>query len=549
MEEVSGTPQKGTVLSSPIERAVGRICRVPIELLGGLPKEAVYDLAGDVFQHCYALDPALKEEGDVEPERAVNRAIMEYAFSQENHVSARTTTCGNSFKSAIFASLLTASLQRDDVIKKALKQQEQAAQAQQEAEQKQQEAEQKRQESQQKRKQAQEEYEQAEKAKSTGEKEALQSQADEHDNQADKAEQEAEQAQQRSEQAQALAHDLEERAVETIEKQAESVEGRGRIINAVKEAKEGAKEAEAFTRGWGRSNEAGTPTDINPQEVMGLMQQNQAFVKRIAELAGRFAEAAARTREKVVKSRISTIAEVDVTKDLTRVFPSELRGLSPHAIRVMQIQTVAKYASNGLLGWKPVADAKRSGAIHIVIDESGSMNGQPILIAKAIAMGLVTELRNEEHRRWAVSKFGDRYDGFRTIDDQSSFKEVMTWTREFLDANGTDFDFAIQSASEAILKRYANEGEVGIDLVFITDGLANLQEKKLTLQALEAIEAIGVRLMLIVIGYESDYLTDLPNLAKLKVYVPDDDFRKPDFAEKIVEQLTEAALEPWDKNG
>ena len=119
---------------------------------------------------------------------------------------------------------------------------------------------------------------------------------------------------------------------------------------------------------------------------------------------------------------------------------------------------------------------KGFGDIVICIDESGSMSGEPISWAKAIAL-VVLEYAAKNNRNCAIVRFASAgtikthifREGKHTIDD------VLNFAESFLHG-GTNFEAPLKKA----VKLIEREGFENADVMFITDGECNISDEFVT---------------------------------------------------------------------
>ncbi|MCE5269165.1 MAG: hypothetical protein LLG00_14915, partial [Planctomycetaceae bacterium] len=119
-------------------------------------------------------------------------------------------------------------------------------------------------------------------------------------------------------------------------------------------------------------------------------------LRRIMELAGRYRRMAqAKQRQKVLHGQDDVVG-VELGNDLGRLCPSELAAIGDEDL---ELDAMRRYLERGLMqrsfqGIEP----KARGPIVVVVDESGSMNGDPIAMAKAFALAMAWVARHQG--RW-----------------------------------------------------------------------------------------------------------------------------------------------------
>lgn len=110
--------------------------------------------------------------------------------------------------------------------------------------------------------------------------------------------------------------------------------------------------------------------------------------------------------------------------------------------------------------------SKGYGDIVVCIDESGSMAGDSIAWAKAVALVLL-EYAAQNNRSCAMVRFASKRDVAVHIykANQYTTDDVITFAEAFL-SGGTDFETPLIQAVTLV----ENEGFENADIVFITDG-------------------------------------------------------------------------------
>jgi uncharacterized protein with von Willebrand factor type A (vWA) domain len=178
------------------------------------------------------------------------------------------------------------------------------------------------------------------------------------------------------------------------------------LLAADRAAKQASEEVEDLedmllaVGGQGIGNEQGTDGKLNREEVIQLYRRvrNHHLLKRIFDKAGRFRLfAQAQQRQKVLHG-VDDMVGVELGGDVDRLLPTELAKLSDPLFeddamrRIVERQCLQrKHKGVERLG---------KGPIIACIDESGSMDGQPVCDAKAFALSLAYLARSQ--KRWCA---------------------------------------------------------------------------------------------------------------------------------------------------
>jgi len=152
-----------------------------------------------------------------------------------------------------------------------------------------------------------------------------------------------------------------------------------------------------------------------------------------------------------------------------------------------------KLASSGFLSKEKMI--VKEGAFYVLIDKSGSMDGEKTIWARAVALALL-KLAREKKRRFFM-----RFFDFQVYDlaDDSNIEKLMTMILTIRSDGGTNIDVAIQTALRDLekLKDYTNT------IVIITDGEDKVETKP------EDLKKYNASLVAIMIEGRNDMLKTL----------------------------------------
>jgi uncharacterized protein with von Willebrand factor type A (vWA) domain len=199
----------------------------------------------------------------------------------------------------------------------------------------------------------------------------------------------------------------------------------------------------------------------------------------------------------------SEMHSVITSGDLQCILPSELVKLRDPTLKCL---FMARWAEGKLLTYQLSGKARPNkgrtrpkGPIIALVDTSGSMNGSPETIAKAVIFAAAKQAL-KSGRGMRVVLFSSTEQS-RTIDLSGSQK----MTGEFLEflrngfGGGTDFDTALGAGLDALDDaRYENA-----DLLFITDGLSKVTDDRLLREWESLRQGRGARIFTIVIGNDN----------------------------------------------
>lgn len=272
----------------------------------------------------------------------------------------------------------------------------------------------------------------------------------------------------------------------------------GKALSAATDA---AEELDAQRRGIGI--EDGEWQQMSPEERL-VMAQRLATpqMKALADMVGRMKRFALGVRA----TRITDVAhepyDVHNGNELRHLLKAEYALL---ATRETSYEFFRRYADKELLQYKlrGTEDAGK-GPIVMVIDKSGSMDGDPF----RWAMGVSEALRRfaaEDGRDFVAFFFGNNDDRNRFDFPKGSgpFEKVLTFLSVRADG-GTQFDGVLTEALSVASAAFDGDSKGKADIVFITDGQAHLGDSWINGFNAER-ERAGVRVFGVQIGGAHDY--------------------------------------------
>jgi uncharacterized protein with von Willebrand factor type A (vWA) domain len=245
---------------------------------------------------------------------------------------------------------------------------------------------------------------------------------------------------------------------------------------AVKDASGDVSEAQAAAAGLG----IGEPgQQLSGAPLLKLFQQirNDADLRRIIDLAGRYRRVAqSKQRQKKIHGRDDTVG-VELSGDVARMVPAELALLTVPELEldVMRRIVERQVLSRQYRGIEPVA----RGPIVICVDESGSMSGEPIANAKAIALSLAWVAKFQ--RRWcALVGFSGGTEGTRLAlpPDKWDQDALIEWlTHNY--GGGTTLDVPIAELPNVYWPEFVASGlqRGKTDVVIITDAIVHCPDE------------------------------------------------------------------------
>lgn len=207
------------------------------------------------------------------------------------------------------------------------------------------------------------------------------------------------------------------------------------------------------------SEEGEGRTKVDGELVRRL--RGDARLRRIAALAGRMKRIASAKRRQRVRHGADEISDVGMGADLARLLPSELGKLRHPRMRLLLFRSLLERAA--LQYELSGTEAKGKGPIVLLVDKSGSMDGERDEWATAVALALM-ETAHSDKRTFAFVAFNG------SAREPIVVRPGGTLPMDALSVGcggGTNVD----SAVEAGLRVVESEGGMrDADLVLITDG-------------------------------------------------------------------------------
>ena len=168
-----------------------------------------------------------------------------------------------------------------------------------------------------------------------------------------------------------------------VSREVAALRAAGRAVAAADaEVHECREAAQAFGMG------PGAPGSNDPKAIAELFRlvRGSSDLARICVLAGRFRRLAQSRQRRKVRHGLDDVVGVELSGELARTLPYELGKL---VVPELELDTLRRLAEGQLLSrehhaTEPVA----KGPILVCVDESGSMYGEPVHMAKALALAL-----------------------------------------------------------------------------------------------------------------------------------------------------------------
>lgn len=195
-------------------------------------------------------------------------------------------------------------------------------------------------------------------------------------------------------------------------------------------------------------------------------------LKRICELAGRYRRfAQAQQRKKCLHGQDDVVGVV-LDGDPGRLLPHELAALDDPDLELDTMRRIVERQAmcreyRGL-------ETKARGPICVVVDESGSMGGEPIYNAKAIALALAWVARHQGRWCCLVGFSGGEDGNFLVLPPGKwDLAKLMEWLEHFY-GNGTDCNVPLVELPARWDELGAPKGKT--DIIIITDAIVSVPD-------------------------------------------------------------------------
>jgi uncharacterized protein with von Willebrand factor type A (vWA) domain len=242
---------------------------------------------------------------------------------------------------------------------------------------------------------------------------------------------------------------------------------------------------------------------MNPESRMAMADKLRTKeMKELAEVIGRMKRFALGVKATRINDVPHEAYDVESGNDLRRVLRAQFALLGTEETKY---EFYRRYTEKELLQFKMRGtEDVGKGPIVIAIDKSGSMQGAPFRWAMGVAEAL-RRFAAEEDRDYYAMFFGANNDRerFDFPGGKGPFDKVLAFLGT--QANGgTQFDGVLTEALEKASRSFDGEGKGKADIVFITDGCANLEEQWIKDFNAER-NRVGVRMYSVYIGGSYDY--------------------------------------------
>jgi uncharacterized protein with von Willebrand factor type A (vWA) domain len=264
------------------------------------------------------------------------------------------------------------------------------------------------------------------------------------------------------------------------------------VSKALSAAKREIDDFESFQRACGTGD--GSGGQIEMEEVKKSFQKvkNNHQLRRIMELAGRYRLSAQAKQRQKVHHGYDDMVGVQMAGDIGKLLPIELAKLADEDL---ELDTMRRIVENQAMcrQYRGIEKVGK-GPIIVCVDESGSMNGDPIAQAKALALAMYWIAKHQN--RWcmlASFSHGTRTVWETLVPGKPNTGGLLFWLEHFYNG-GTSLDVPCTVIPEGWESINPPRGKT--DMIIITDAQVGLphdmKEKFLAWKKKEKVRTIGL---------------------------------------------------------
>lgn len=273
-----------------------------------------------------------------------------------------------------------------------------------------------------------------------------------------------------------------------------------REASSTKAARQGNKDAETITGMMGGMGD-GVLSSIPREDLYNAFERarNSPFIRKVLNSAGRMLEYALSRRKELLKGKEQSNG-VTIGNKISRLTSSERMKLLNAGTRDQVIRRLE--TNSAMLKDKAAYKNAGKGPVIAIVDESGSMGGQPLIQAKGIACALAWLARID--KRWVtLIGFSCSTNTLTLTPDTWDQNALLDWIEHDF-GGGTNFDVLAQVCDNW---DQLDPPKGKTDLLFITDGHGHIAPDRLE-KYQNWRKANEVTCMGMAIGYDVDILQD-----------------------------------------
>ncbi len=250
---------------------------------------------------------------------------------------------------------------------------------------------------------------------------------------------------------------------------AKTIERLRSVGDALAAARDEVQTAQDVRDGLGIGSEPGTGQALDPAAFREHFARirNDRLLRAIMQMAGRLRATARALQRARSRHGADELVGIEPTGDVARLVPSELAQLAC-GIDELELLALYRLVQRQSLGRQLQAVERLGrGPVVVSVDESGSMQGQRIVVAKALALALAWLAHHQ--RRWimlAGFSAGSAWHGYTAAPRRHDHAALLAWCSHMY-CGGTTLDAPLGAVPAHLDSIGAPAGRV--DHIIITD--------------------------------------------------------------------------------
>jgi uncharacterized protein with von Willebrand factor type A (vWA) domain len=212
---------------------------------------------------------------------------------------------------------------------------------------------------------------------------------------------------------------------------------------------------------------------------MNELLKRSRDIQQVIDLMGKLDVEYGASQDRAKSFSPSEAYDLGLSSDFRHVLPVELLKLKVPILRVLFFSQMLEgnlltYELRGL-NWNDVPDKRKKGPIIALIDASGSMGGQPELIAKAFILMLAKRMEREGRDIKVILFSAADWKLEINLADKMKVAKSLLDTLCLTFEGYTDFNSALRAGLDAV----KGEQWKGADVLFFTDGESKVDDEDL----------------------------------------------------------------------
>jgi uncharacterized protein with von Willebrand factor type A (vWA) domain len=222
--------------------------------------------------------------------------------------------------------------------------------------------------------------------------------------------------------------------------------------------------------GMGTGGQGAAATDINRVRDLFKRVRNNHQLAMIMKLAGRYRRLAQSMQVSKNIHGMDEVVGIEYGDDLSLVVPSELALLGDEDT---ELDFLRRFAEGELqIEELTATESEQKGPIVVVVDESGSMHGERVENAKAMALAMAWIARHQKRYIALVGFSGSEQGNYLVIPPgQTDETALLDWLEHFF-SGGTDMDVPLEELPKKWDSLGCPRGKT--DLIMITDAICRI---------------------------------------------------------------------------